>query len=274
MRLLRKRGAYAQKNGAYASISERTPRYRGVRTRREHPPGHRLACRVPGGDTADPNSTGGGINEAFKLVPTKDQSITFQFKPRQHLRDESGFNFNLFIHYALCVVLFTARGGVVKQGYRLIELAYRNTGLCEICFGKNKTTDGRPACKKGEDCPFVGCCKLCWQYIPTDMFPREHVLEHCAVFKELLAKNPAILPSLAEVESGFPTLALDPAKTNSVTGKRSLTEPPPENPPTVANDKKSRKLALLARRSRERYPRRPPSSDEAGPSGPVTPSRN
>ena len=134
----------------------------------------------------------GQITDNFELIPDKNRKISFLFKPRLFLRDKLGaFNFNLFIHYALCVVLFTAPQGIIRQGYYLVELAYKNIGLCDVCFGKNKTPEGRPACKRGEDCPFIGCCKLCWEEIPihVDVYPRDHILNDCAVFKELLAKQ-------------------------------------------------------------------------------------
>ena len=212
----------------------------------------------------------GQITDAYQLIPTRSRFISFQFCPRQLLLDSSGlFNFNLFIAYAFCLVLYAAPGGITRQGIRLIEAKIENSGLCGVCFGKNKTEDGRLACTRGDDCPFIGCCKLCWEPFPLEMWLRDHVLNHCPVFKQLKENNPAILP-LKEFADATP-LATNPESTNSVVGKRALAATAPTKRWTQADFKKEKKKALLAaKRSR----RRPPSPDGgAGPAapGPVNP---
>ena len=217
------------------------------------------------------------ISANFELEPRKKREISFSFKPYRLLTDTiGGFNFNLFIHYAIChgLINFFAPGHIVRQGYRVIELVYTNTGLCNICYGKHKDETGRPLCRRGTDCPYIGCCKLCWEFIPLGMYLREHLFDHCTVFKELLAIDPSILPPKVEIKTTLPVMATNPENTTSIVGKRSLSTVTTTKDErfSVEDHKRLRKEAFLARTKEKRNTHRATHRPSPFPPPPPPPS--
>ena len=116
------------------------------------------------------------LREVFKDCEFKQRRLRFKFN-REIVNEGDGLNFANMGQIAFCKSHFKNKEGLTKESVSIAWFNYRNTKLCNSCYGKIQHD-------MKTECPLRDHCKLCWGYFP-DESPSHHILFTCPFVKQL-----------------------------------------------------------------------------------------
>ena len=182
------------------------------------------------------------LRPAFGVMQKRESRYHFSFQKMPLLADSEGnLNFNQWPHYLFCNTLYKIDGDV-REGLHVVNIQYQVARLCNICFQGNHPR---------RECRYFDCCKMCWDPLPDDMELKEHLRHHCPALKQLLGKDPSILPAQTRKVAATP-LATSAGSTTSSLGKRALESMPQQDHAARKAAKSSRAQKRNAKRVHQR----------------------
>lgn len=183
------------------------------------------------------------LRPAFGVMQKRESRYHLSFQKMPLLADSEGnLNFNQWPHYLFTNTLYKTDGGDVREGLFVVKIEYKCARLCTICFQGNHPRS---------ECPYYECCKMCWDPLPDDVEIKEHLRNHCPVLKELISKDPTIMPTQTRTIAALP-FATSASSTTSSLGKRALESMPQQDPAARKAAKTARQQARNAKRMHRR----------------------
>ena len=119
--------------------------------------------------------TGSFDGPCFTDKQFKQRRLHFQFN-RDIATEGDGLNFANMGQLAFCKSFYKTNDGTVKDLVSIAWFSYRNTKLCNSCYGKCTEVNAV--------CPMRDHCKLCWGYFPEES-QSHHILFKCPVIKHI-----------------------------------------------------------------------------------------